>query len=208
MHPDRNTYLRGFYHLKHIRGNEGETAFHWVSPRGGESGRGYPPPGNGFWDNLRMKTYGGTIGSVETLFWPSYSDEAGAGPGLSPCTGPWRLSPLGVGLTGSASAASMRNPEGFEGVSPPLSRATIRRSQAPPRPRFGLLLRTFGAHAPALWPIAPRPSGRGQSWRYPGESRAPEGGYPEQTGGASTKPNYQKPPRGPVKGGFSTSVDK
>jgi hypothetical protein len=147
----------------------------------GESpGGGILLPGTVFWDNLRMKTYGGTIGSVETLFWPSYSDEAGAGPGLSPCTGPWRLSPLGVGLTG-------------RGSPPPLSRATIRRSQAPPRPRFALL---------------PRPRGRGQSWRYPGESRAPEGGYPEQTGGASTKPNYQNPPCGPVKGGFSSSVDK
>jgi hypothetical protein len=47
VHPDRNTYFRGFYHLNHILGNEGETAFHWVSPRGGESGRGTPPPGNG-----------------------------------------------------------------------------------------------------------------------------------------------------------------
>ncbi len=66
-------------------------------------------------------------------------------PGVSPCRGPWRLSPWGWGRRG--------------GVSPPLSPAKIHRQHQP-----------HPARPPASSPAL---KGRGQSWRYPGERRAP-----------------------------------
>jgi len=70
--------------------------------------------------------------------------------GMSSCSGPWWLSQPGVGLTG-------------RGRPPPLSltREEPHTSSTPPHPASGLLLRTFGAHAPALQPVAPRPGGGG-----------------------------------------------
>ncbi len=62
--------------------------------------------------------------------------------GASPYTGPWEVSPRGVGQTGRGQKP------------PPLSLLSICR-HPPPRPASGLL---------------PRPKGRGQSWRYPGKA--------------------------------------
>lgn len=43
VHPDRNTHLRGFYHLNYIPGKGGETASHRVSPRGRRDREGVSP---------------------------------------------------------------------------------------------------------------------------------------------------------------------
>jgi len=47
VYSARSTYLPGIYHLHHILSQEGKTAFHRVSRRGGGSGKGCPPPRHG-----------------------------------------------------------------------------------------------------------------------------------------------------------------
>ncbi len=177
-----------------------------------------------------------------------YPGEAGAGPGLSlgrpffsgmsSCRGPWWVSPLGVGLTGSAMFRQERStrrrrplrcersehekPEGFRGglPLPCLARRSAHLIDPTPPglrpPQSHLRCSCSGPMARRnshLWcsnsiPSERRspPLGRGQSWRlrwmghpehehrqvrYPVESRAPDCGHLEQTGG-STKPKKER----------------
>jgi hypothetical protein len=120
------------------------------------------------------------------MFSPT-SDGVGAGSGFprfAPDSGPWRVSPLGVG-TGECDVPqerSTRRPKAFEGdFPPPRPRHS---SRAPPRPAFGLLIHTFGAQLRSYRNVVPRPKGRGQRVApEPGSPRAVDRGRYRRWGG-------------------------
>ena len=87
-------------------------------------------------------------GSGADIGFPGRAGRADPGrdlPRISPCTGPWWLSPRGVGLTGRGRAPS------------PVSASCLQRPDS----------NSTDCHTP----VAPS-RGRGQSWRYPVGSRA------------------------------------
>jgi hypothetical protein len=122
--------------------------------------------------------------------------------GLSPDTGPWRPAHLRCSCSGPpASRISQlgEGPTGRGACPPPLSHRVAILANPQPHPACGLLTHTCGVRTPSPKgkssiapsgaqtpflserrfpsrrgiPVSSSRKGRGQSWRYPGESRAP-----------------------------------